>query len=228
MHLPLEAPVMILPNAILFPQAMLPLYIFEPRYRKMLSDSLHGHRMFTVAMQKPGRTRETPSPIGGLGLIRASVANKDGTSHLILQGLARVRLAETVQYKPYRVQRIRPLEEEHPDTVVIDALVAKVRELVADRLAQGFEPPGSVVKKLSKSGELKAAKELATSSMEQFVKHLSALEDPGSLADMVCCALLGNPLERQIILENVDLESRLKNLIHFLMVEVRASRKGKS
>ena len=100
---------MTLPNATLFPQALLPLYIFEPRYRQMLADALHSNRMFSVAMQKPGTSRETPEPVAGLGLIRVSVGHKDGTSHLVLQGLARVELEKAVRYKPYRVQRIRPL-----------------------------------------------------------------------------------------------------------------------
>src|SRR5215469_18667546 len=126
MRLPRETPVMTLPNATLFPQAFLPLYIFEPRYRQMLADALHTHRMFAVAMQKPGNTRETPSPVAGLGLIRVSVGHRDGTSHLILQGLARVELEETVRYKPYRVQRIRPIETPPSDSVAVDALLAKV------------------------------------------------------------------------------------------------------
>src|SRR5271165_3452200 len=109
MKLPCEVPVMTLPHATLFPQALLPLYIFETRYRRMLLDSLHSDRMFSVAMQKPGRKRETPSVIAGLGLIRVSVGHEDGTSHLILQGIARVKLEETVCYKPYRIQRIQPL-----------------------------------------------------------------------------------------------------------------------
>src|SRR5476651_219302 len=110
MKLPSEVPVMTLPNTTLFPQALQPLFIFEPRYRRMLSDSLDGDRMFAIAMQRPGRMRETPSPIAGLGLIRVSVGHQDGTSHLVLQGIARVQLAETVRYRPYRVQRVRPLE----------------------------------------------------------------------------------------------------------------------
>ena len=52
---------MTLPNVILFPQAMLPLYIFETRYRQMLADALGSHRMFSVATAKPGRVREAPS-----------------------------------------------------------------------------------------------------------------------------------------------------------------------
>src|SRR5512144_2185433 len=110
MELPREVPVMTLTNATLFPQALLPLYVFEPRYRQMLADALHSNRMFAVAMQKPGRKRETPSPVAGLGLIRVSVGHRNGTSHLILQGITRVELEETVRYKPYRVQRFRTLD----------------------------------------------------------------------------------------------------------------------
>ena len=95
MQLPDAVPVMTLPSATLFPQALLPLYIFEPRYRRMLAEALDSNRMFTVAMQRPGRTREIPCPVAGLGLIRVSVGHNDGTSHLILQGLARVQLCNT-------------------------------------------------------------------------------------------------------------------------------------
>jgi Lon protease-like protein len=66
MKIPREIPVMTLDNATLFPQALLPLHIFEPRYRQMLSDALHSNRMFSVAGRHlasdpartcPGRTR---------------------------------------------------------------------------------------------------------------------------------------------------------------------------
>jgi Lon protease-like protein len=154
MEMPREVPVMTLPNAILFPQAMLPLYIFEPRYQRMLSDTLSSHRMFSVAMQKPGRTRETPCSVAGLGLIRASVARKDGTSNLVLQGIARVELTETVRYRPYRVNRIRALESTATDSVAVDALTVKVLELVSERLEQGFELPFHVLKKLGQLEEL--------------------------------------------------------------------------
>src|ERR1044071_1415335 len=147
MELPEAVPVMTLPSATLFPQALLPLYIFEARYRQMLADMLRRDRMFTVAMQKPGRKRETPCAVAGLGLIRVSVGHGDGTSHLILQGLARVELIGTVQTKPYRVASIRPLRAAAADSVVIDALVAKIHELVEERIRYGpFPFPFSALK----------------------------------------------------------------------------------
>src|SRR5688572_16307684 len=105
MVLPSEVPVMTLPNAILFPQVMLPLFIFEARYRKMLKAVLESDRMFAIAMQKPGNPKGTPSDIAGLGLLRAAVTHNDGTSHLILQGIARIQLTETVKHRPYRLAK---------------------------------------------------------------------------------------------------------------------------
>ena len=136
MDLPSEVAVMTLPNAILFPNAVLPLHIFEPRYRRMLADALATHRMFSVAMQRPGRVRETPSLVAGLGLIRAARQNEDGTSMLLLQGITRVELAGAVRYKPYRVHRIQPLPSAAADNVIVDALLLKIRELVVQRLRQ--------------------------------------------------------------------------------------------
>jgi Lon protease-like protein len=219
MELPSEIPVMVLPNAILFPQAMLPLYIFEPRYRQMLSDVLDSHRMFSIALQKPGRTRETPSPVAGLGLVRASVGNRDGTSHLVLQGIARVQLAEPVRYKPYRVQRIRPLQTTSSDSVVVDALAAKVLELVATRLEQGFELPVHVLKQLSRQ-QSEISPESPAFALKQVIHYLVNLENPDQLADLISCTLLPGARQRQVILETSNLEARLKHLIHFLLAEI--------
>ncbi len=224
MDLPCETPVMTLPN-VLFPQAMLPLYIFEPRYRQMLRDALNTHRMFSIAMQKPGRTRETPSQVAGLGLIRVSVANKDGTSHLILQGLARVELAEAVQYKPYRVHRIRPIKTVGADSIAVDALTAKVLELVGERLEQGFEFPIHVLKQFGQLIDSDVA-EMGVSSLKELIKYLVSIKNPEYLADLVACTLIEDAMERQTILEKMDLAERLKFLVHCLMTENQKPRKN--
>ena len=225
MELPDAVPVMTLPSATLFPQALLPLYIFEPRYRQMLSDMLKTNRMFSVAMQNPGKKRETPCQVAGLGLIRVSVGHQDGTSHLILQGLTRVELVETVRTRPYRVASIRPLQAPPTDNVVVEALVAKVHELVEDRIQLGpFPFPFSAFKNST------ATKKKGTSGQKQFspkevLDYLESLKDADQVADLVSCALLPGAVERQTILETVNLEDRLKHLVHFLMEEIRRARK---
>jgi ATP-dependent Lon protease len=222
MKIPREVPVMTLPNATLFPQALLPLYIFEPRYRQMLADALHSNRMFSVAMQKQGTTRETPSPVAGLGLIRVSVGHRDGTSHLILQGLARVELEEAVRYKPYRIQKIKPLQAPPCDNVKVDALVAKVRELLQERIQLGLPFPFPVMS----PGHSEATPAPPSFSPKEILNYLDSITDPEQAADLVSCAVLPGAAERQTILETVDVEVRLRRLIHFLLAEIREKRKG--
>ena len=224
MELPTTVPVMTLPSATLFPQALLPLYIFEPRYRQMLADMLKADRMFSVAMQKPGKQRETPCEVAGLGLIRVSVSHQDGTSHLILQGLTRVELVETVRTKPYRMASIRPLQAAPSTDAATDALVAKVHELVDERVRLGpFPFPFSAYKQVTSSKKKSGPPKFTG---KDVLNYLESLGDPDQVADLVSCALLPGAAERQTILETVPIEARLKHLIHFLKAEVRRLRKG--
>lgn len=215
---------MTLRSTTLFPQALLPLYIFEPRYRRMLADSLGSERMFSVAMQDPGRQRESPCKVAGLGLIRVSVGHTDGTSHLILQGLTRVELVGMVQLKPYRIAAIRPLVTPPDDCVHIDALVAKVHQLVEERAAVAPLPPPFAP---AKGGGAEKGKEGAGGggySAEDVVKYLESIESPDQLCDLVSCALLTEPRQRQTILETVGIEARLRHLVRFLIEEIRVVR----
>lgn len=217
MKLPRETPVMVLPNVTLFPQAMLPLYMFEPRYRRMLADALESNRMFAVAMQKPGRSRETPSPVAGLGLVRVSVGHRDGTSHLILQGMARVQLAEAVRYKPYRVHRVKLIASPPCDNVAVDALLARMRELLAERIELGLPFPFPVLT----SPHTEPSPAHPQCSPKEILNFLEAIRDPEQAADLVSCAVLPGGVERQAILEATDVETRLRRLIGYLLAEIR-------
>jgi Lon protease-like protein len=226
MKVPRETPVMTLPNVTLFPEALLPLYIFEPRYRQMLTDMLHSNRMFAVAMQRPGNSREAPLPIAGLGLVRVSVRHNDGSSHLILQGIARVELEETVRYKPYRINRIKPLATPPCNSVAADALLAKVRELLEERIRLGLPFPFPVMPS-APAGEESTGSSGAFSAKE-ILTYLDSIHDPEQAADLVSCAVLPDAAERQAILETIDVETRLRRLIQFLLAEIRKRRKGNS
>ncbi len=222
MMLPREAAVMTLPNATLFPQALLPLCVFEPRYRRMLAEALAGNRMFCVAMQRPNCTREAPETVAGLGLIRVSVQHADGTSHLILQGIARVALEETLRYKPYRTHRICVLDPVPCDNVTVDALVAKVRELMAERIDLGLPLPFPAVSPCAKTTAIKSA---PLAAAREILKHVDGLTNPEHVADLITCAVLPGAEERQTILATVDVETRLRHLIRFLLADIRQCRK---
>jgi Lon protease-like protein len=223
MHLPCEVPVMTLPNAILFPGALLPLYIFEPRYRRMLAASLESHRLFAVAMQKPGRQRETPCNVAGIGLIRVAVTRKDGTSYLVLQGLLRAELSETVRYRPFRIQRFRPLSDTDAESGQLPGLTERLRGLVQQKLQQGAFKPVTDSELIMAVEGTEQLNSLAAFSLQHFLQYLTQLKDPGQMADLVSCTMLSGASDRQTILETVNLEDRLKRVIHFLMVESTSS-----
>lgn len=108
--LPAEMPVMVLQDCHLFPGCLLPLFIYEDRYRKMLAHALGTNRMFCIG-NREGTDEDAPiSTHTTAGLVRACVQQEDGTSHLLLLGLKRIELGEWVQEKPFRIAKIQPLE----------------------------------------------------------------------------------------------------------------------
>jgi Lon protease-like protein len=190
MELPHEVGIMTLPNAILFPQALLPLYVFEPRYRAMLRESLESQRMFAVALPH-GSTSAAPVPhrVAGVGLIRACVDKPDGSSNLILQGVSRVRFTDFVQEKPYYVGRIEILSTEESDALEVEALSVKVLEMIGI---------------MHDSGEIQA---------EGIMKFLNEIRDYDALADIVTYSFIEDVESKQKILETLNLRQRLQKVI---------------
>jgi Lon protease-like protein len=197
--LPDQVPVMPLPGALLFPHALLPLYIFEPRYQEMLEYALKEHRMFSVVLLKPQRTQWKSTgdffPVAGVGLIRACVGRGDGTSNLILQGLQRVRFTGFEQSDPFPIARIEPLKSEANLSVETEALGAKVLELYSKLKDTGRQLP------------------------EKVDQYLSRLGDMEMLADLMAATFINDPFRRQQLLEELSLKQRLRLVIQYLREE---------
>ena len=202
MKLPNQVAVMQLANAILFPRVLLPLYIFEPRYKKMLADCLSGDRVFAVALLREGwekKGRNPPAyPVATVGVIRTCVGRPDGTANLILEGLARVSICEYVKLHPYRVARVEELASyEAGAAPAREPLVAAVSKLARARARLGAELPKSVL------------------------NSLLAVENPDYLSDLVSYTLLENFHHKQIMLETLDVNQRLEKLVELLRKQVR-------
>jgi Lon protease-like protein len=199
MELPAKVPVMPLPGAVLFPHALLPLYIFEPRYREMLKYGLKHDRMFCVALIKPScpdwYSIEDFFHVAGVGLIRACVDRGDGTSNLILQGLKRVRFREFEKENPFPVAKIDIVESQGETSVEGEALGAKVIELYGKLKSKGRELPRKVD------------------------RYLSDLNDLEMLADLMASTFINDALRRQQVLEEVSLNQRLRLIIQYLLDE---------
>src|SRR4051812_46599746 len=108
------------------------------------------------------------------------------------------------------------------DNVKVDALVAKVRELLQERIELGLPFPFPVMS--PDKAEMTPAP--PSFSPKEILSYLDSISDPEQAADLVSCAVLPGAAERQAILETVDVEARLRRLIHFLLAEIKAKRKG--
>lgn len=92
-------PLFPLPNVVHFPHTLLPLHVFEPRYRRMVSEALEGERVLAMAVAREEvRPEDRPRihPVGSIGKIELIDELPDGRYHLLLEGLARVRIGKTV------------------------------------------------------------------------------------------------------------------------------------
>jgi Lon protease-like protein len=187
---------MALANAVLFPHSLMPLHILERRYREMLAHTLGGDRMFSVAMMKKGIEDaagiEDLCPVAGVGLIRACVGNENGTSNLVLQGLARVRLVAWTPENPFGIAKIEIAKSILGNPVEADALGEKVKEF-CQRIEQiGVPLPPNLM------------------------DHLKQIDSPEILSDVVAAAFVGEPTQRQKLLEAYEVCERLRLLIQFL------------
>jgi Lon protease-like protein len=200
MKLPPEIAVMSLPNAILFPQVVLPLHIFEPRYRAMLRDALDTHRLFSVALMRgepqAGVAEPEPHDVACVGIVRAAINLPDGTSNVLLQGVSRVRFTRYVEGKPYRLAEIAALPTTHAIGITPDVLAAKVADLLRARGALGFKMP------------------------ENLMKTLVKVRDADTLADMVSFLLIQEMRDKQEMLETLDLRLRLRKLMRLFQSEI--------
>lgn len=202
--LPDDVPAMTLPNVTFFPQALMPLHIFEPRYREMLRDVLAGNRLFALAGINPKLADlpnqfEPPHRIASVGIIRACQENADGTSNLLLQGLCRVELLEILTDSPYRRVRVRVLNTHAiAPTDGAMALRADLIRLLALKQKLGAALPREIT---------------------EFLKNV---DDPETFADLAAFSLCEEQGFKQKMLETLDLLARLELLKKQLRSDVEA------
>jgi Lon protease-like protein len=175
-------PIFPLPGVVLFPGAILPLHVFEPRYRRMLADCLAAERFIAMVslFAEPGTAERPPfAAIAGAGFVVRHSAMVDGRSNIVLQGRARVIVEELPFVAPYRRARMRILEDVETPVSAVDrtALYAAATAVAAAAKLTDFELPSGI--------------------------------GPGAAADLCAHQLLADPDTRQRILEELDVRERV-------------------
>ena len=202
--LPSEIPIFPLPNVVLFPSALLPLHIFESRYRAMVADALEGERLIGMVMLRPGwepHYEEAPVvyPVGCAGFITHADRLPDGRYNIMLRGLEKFRILGERPARDgiqrYRVAHVESIKEAKPVTTAAsrDAR-SRLEKLIA--------------KKLQRSDHDFIPKDVPDADLVHAIaQHLE-------------------PLEKQALLECNGLLERCEALVELL--EMRLMPQGKS
>jgi len=192
-------PLFPLPNVVLFPGRLLPLHIFEPRYRAMVADALQSDRLIGMVLLKPGRNSDydghTPiHAIGCTGVIVNTVRHEDGRYNIVLRGLDRFRILEENADLAYRRAVVHLMPELPIDDVEREVL-RELRGRLDARLGLPLQAAGD--------GDRVQARQLAALPDAEFVNTISQHLDL-------------EPIEKQALLERDTLRQRAEVLLELL------------
>lgn len=104
-----ELPVFPLPGVVLLPNSVLPLHIFESRYRQMLADVMAGDQKFMI-LNSQGKSK-APHQIGCIAEVLRTEKLDDGRSNILTVGRERARIIEYFGDKPYLLARVEFLKD---------------------------------------------------------------------------------------------------------------------
>jgi Lon protease-like protein len=200
-------PIFPLPDLTFFPNTMLPLHVFEARYRAMVVDTMARDRRLAVVRLKPGYEPAyagTPAvyDVAGAGEIVKCERLPTGRFNLVLKGDMRIRIERELPTDTlYRMVRADQLQEQ-PATRDLSGEIARIRNACHRLLAALGRPQGLLDEALTPEHE------------------------PGVIADQIA-AVLPDADARQELLESLGVETRVTRLLAALEALVRQISGGK-
>lgn len=188
-------PIFPLPGVVLFPNALLPLHIFEARYRKMARDVLDSHRHLGVAFLKSASdalVSDLPAvrPIMGVGEIVLAHELPDGRFNVLVRGRVRAQVEQE-------------LSTEEPYRIVTASLRADAPTMNDGELRDADQALRALVRRLA---------ETVAEGGELLRKILLSHDEPADLADVLAAALIAEAPKRQRLLEMRNVVKRIERV----------------
>ncbi|MDP2340856.1 MAG: LON peptidase substrate-binding domain-containing protein [Deltaproteobacteria bacterium] len=182
-------PIFPLPGTVFFPHTLLPLHVFEPRYRQLTEQVLASHQHLAIVLVDPANHTTAPlhcARVAGLGRLVHHERLPDGRFHVLLQGVGRVAFDDEVPMGSLLYRRVRARLIDAGDDDDVHDEMATLRGCYAQLLDVHPECKDTL-------GDLPLR-----------------LSSPSVVADLVCAALLEDTAQRQQALEETALRRRLK------------------
>jgi uncharacterized protein len=193
-------PIFPLLGTVFFPHTLLPLHVFEPRFRQMTEHVLAGHQHMAVVLSDSSQQQHDPkgcARVAGLGRLVHHERLPDGRFHILLQGITRVDLVEELPMDGLLYRRVR-------------ATIARDRI----RLNEAGDPGPELAEIDSEVATLRGCYGRLLESHPECKDTLGdlplKLAEPGVIADLICAALLDEVPARQQALQEPSLLARLR------------------
>ena len=208
--LPSEVPILPLQNLVVFPVAVFPLAVVEPRAVKLVDDAVLGSRLIGLVTARPqGGEGEKTSPldqlyrVGTLAMVHKLLKLPDGSLRIAVQGLERIRIVEYVATEPYLRARIERAPEIVEDDIEVEALMRNLMGL--------FQKIAALVPQMS----------------EELQALVLNIDDPRQLAYVLAASIRMELQDRQSILEEDSVKEKLRRLTALLSQEMEVLELGK-
>jgi Lon protease-like protein len=192
-------PLFPLPNVVFFPNSLLPLHVFEPRYRQMVDDIIESERIIGMVLLKPGWEKDyygNPEifNIACMGKIVSIEEMNEGKSNIVLYGLKRIKINDIVNEIPYRVASVNVLEDVHYQN----------EEVYQKRLVELISKWNSILGDEQKSHKINID---TTMSIE-------------NLTDVLTPSIISNVYQRQELLEEINILKRAERILEQLEIKL--------
>ena len=207
LEFPAALPVLPLKETVVFPQSMSPLAIGQERSVRLIDDVVAGDRLVALIASRDGSI-EVPGwndiyAVGTVALIHKMIKVPDGTLRILVQGLERVHLLTRLDTDPYLLGEFEALPDILLETPEVEALTRNVQGLF-----------GRIIG-------------LAPYLPEELQLAAANVDDPSALCHLVASTLRTiKTEERQEILEEIDVEQRLRNVSAILSRELEVFELG--
>ena len=193
---PEQLPLLPLRSDVVFPQTVVPLVVNRASGIKLIDDVLGGDKLIGLVTQRDPDNDEPAMddlyPTICVGSILKMLKFPDGSTRIVCQGLYRARLTDVIQTDPYLVGRIEAREDVSEEGVELDALAHHVNRLFQKMVDQSQQVP----------------EELQVAAMNT--------REPGRLADLLGSSLPFTIEEKQRLLSEINVRTRLELLGQFL------------
>src|SRR5215203_6420187 len=204
--LPEALPILPLRDTVAFPETLAPLAVVQQRSIQLIDDVLGANRMLVmVAARDP--ENEEPGPgdlydVGVVGAVARMVKVPDESLRVLVQGMQRVKLGGFVAEQPYMVARISPLPDVIEPSAELEALSRNVQRTFSEIIEQIPYLP------------------------EELQMAVANIDDAAALAHLIAGALRIDTEEKQRLLEEVDVDKRLRHLSQLLASELEVVQLG--